>query len=70
MVTLTVVSNDGKRTEKVEIAQASGAMNFLARRADDSSLYQLGADTVKELRQAVGDVREAQSNKDKAGKKK
>ncbi len=70
-VTITVASSDGKRTEKVEISQAAGGMHFLARRDDDSSLYELGADTVKELRQAVGDVREAQSGaKDKAGKKK
>ena len=38
---LTVVSNDGKRTEKVQIAPAGS--NFLARRENDSSLYQLDA---------------------------
>ena len=39
---LTVVSNDGKRTEKVQIAAAGS--NFLARRENDSSLYQLDAE--------------------------
>jgi len=65
VVTLTVVSNDGKRTETVEISQAAGGMHFVARRSDDSSLYELGAETVKELRQAVGDVREVQAGKKK-----
>jgi len=65
-ITLTVISNDGKRTEKVEISQAAGGMHFLARREGDSSLYQLGTDTVQQLRQAVSDVREAQAAKDKS----
>lgn len=58
-VTLTVVSNQGKLREKVEIAPATGG-NFLARRDGDASFYELEAGVVKDLRQAVGDVREAQ----------
>jgi hypothetical protein len=58
VVTVTVVSNQGKLREKVEIA-ASGN-TFLARRDSDASFYELEAGVVKDLRQAVGDVREAQ----------
>jgi len=53
---VTVVSNDGKRTEKVQIA-AAGA-NFLARRENDSSLYQLDAKAVNDLREAAAGVKE------------
>ncbi len=52
-VELTVVSNDGKRTEKVQI----GANN-IARREGEPALYELEAKTVQDLRQAAGDVRE------------
>lgn len=65
IVTITVVSNQGKLREKVEIAQAASGGNFLARRDGDASLYELEANVVKELRQAVGDVREAQPEKKK-----
>jgi hypothetical protein len=67
-VTLTVVSNGGKRTEKVEIA-AAGA-SFIARRDGESSLYELDANAVKDLRQAAGDIREAQPEKKQPEKKK
>jgi len=59
VVTVTVVSNQGKLREKVEIAAAPGG-NFLARRDGDASFYELEAGVVKDLRQAVGNVREAQ----------
>ena len=59
-ITLTVVSNQGKLREKVEIAAAASGGNFLARRDGDASFYELEAGVVKDLRQAVGDVREAQ----------
>ena len=65
VVTITVVSNPGKRREKVEIASAASGGNFLARRDGDASFYELEAKVVKELRQAVGDVREAQPEKKK-----
>lgn len=67
-VTLTVVSDGGKRTEKVEIA-AAGA-NFIARREGEPSLYELDANAVKDLRQAAGDIREAQPDKKQPEKKK
>ncbi len=59
-LTLTVVSNQGKLREKVEIAPAASGGNFLARRDGDASFYELEAGVIKDLRQAVGDVREAQ----------
>jgi hypothetical protein len=65
VVTLTVVSNQGKHREKVEIAPAASGGNFLARHDGDASFYELEASVVKELRQAVGDVREAQPEKKK-----
>jgi hypothetical protein len=65
---LTVVSNDGKRTEKVQIATAGA--NFLARRENDSSLYQLDAKTVEDIREAANGVKEASPPPTKDGKKK
>jgi uncharacterized protein DUF4340 len=65
---LTVVSNDGKRTEKVQIAAAGSS--FLGRRENDSSLYQLDASAVKDLREAAFSVREAPPAESKDGKKK
>jgi len=66
---LTVVSNDGKRTEKVQIAAAGS--NFLARRENDSSLYQLDAAAVNGLREAAAGVQPASPPPDtKDGKKK
>jgi len=65
---LTVVSNDGKKTEKVQIA-AAGA-NFLARRENDSSLYQLDANAVTGLRDAAAGVQPAPPPETKDGKKK
>jgi hypothetical protein len=65
---LTVVSNDGKRTEKVQISAAGS--NFLARRENDSSLYQLDAKAVNDLREAAAGVQEAPPPPTKDGKKK
>ena len=65
---LTVASNDGKRAEKVQIA-AAGA-NFLARRENDSSLYQLDANAVTGLREAAAGVQPAPPPETKDGKKK
>ena len=64
-VTITVVSNQGKLREKVEIAPEASGGNFLARRDGDASFYELDAKVVKDLRQAVGDVRQAQPEKKK-----
>jgi hypothetical protein len=65
---VTVLSNDGKRTEKVQFASAGA--NFLARRENDTSLYQLDAAAVAGLRQAAAGVQEAPPPPTKDGKKK
>ena len=54
---LTVVSSDGKRTEKVQVASAGA--NFIARRdGEPSTLYQVDASAVNDLRQAASDIKE------------
>ena len=63
-ITLTVVSNQGK-LRRVESPREPSGGNFLARRDGDASFYELEANVVKDLRQAVGDVREAQPEKKK-----
>ncbi len=65
---LTVVSNDGKRTEKVQIAPAGS--NFLAKRENDSTLYQLDSKAVADLRDAANGVKEPPPPETKDGKKK
>jgi hypothetical protein len=49
---ITVVSNDGKRTEHVQIAE-----NGIARRDGEASLYMLDANAVKDLRNSADDVK-------------
>jgi hypothetical protein len=56
VISMTVVSDQGKRTENVQIAPAG--KDFLARRDNDSTLYQLDAMTVQDLRTSAGDVKE------------
>lgn len=65
---LTVTSKDGEKTEKVQIATAGS--NFLARRDNDSSLYQLDGTAVNGLRDAAAGVREPPPTENKDGKKK
>jgi hypothetical protein len=60
-VTLTVVSNDGKRTEKVELSKTSDG--YLARREGDSSLYQLDAKSVNDILEANNAVKPAANAK-------
>ena len=60
-VELTVVSDSGKRTEKVQIAPAG--TNFLAKRDGDATLYQLDAMAVSDLRKAANDVKPSEQKK-------
>jgi hypothetical protein len=60
-VELTVVSDSGKKTEKVEIAAAGS--NFLAKREGDAALYQLDSTAVSDLRKAASDVKPAEPQK-------
>jgi hypothetical protein len=54
-IEMTVVSGDGKTTDKVQIAPSG--KDFLAKRDDDPTLYQLDASTVSDLRASAGDVK-------------
>lgn len=53
----TVVSNEGKRTEKVQIC--TYAKNYLARRENDGTLYEIEGSVIDDLRNAIAGVREA-----------
>jgi hypothetical protein len=55
-VELTVVSNAGQRTERVQISAAGD--KFIARRENDASLYQIEGDPMRDLRQSIDGVRE------------
>jgi hypothetical protein len=57
----TVTSNEGKRVEKVALAK-SGA-EWIAKRENEPSLYQLDAKVVEEIQKAVAGVKEAASAK-------
>ncbi len=54
---ITVVSDGGKRTEKVQIAPSGS--DYLAKRDGDASLYLVDASAIKDIRTASGDVKEA-----------
>ena len=56
-IEVTVVSNDGKRTEKVQISQAGD--HYIARREGEPSLYEIDAQPVKDLREAASGVKPA-----------
>ena len=56
---LTVVSGDGKKTEKVSLAKSG--TDWLARREGDASLYVIPAATVNEVEQAAASLKDDQS---------
>jgi hypothetical protein len=58
-IDLTVVSNDGKRTEKVLISKQDKTV--IAKRENEPSLYELESKAVDELEKAAGDVKPAQA---------
>ena len=53
----TVVSDEGKRTEKVEIAKSGD--HYIARRENDPSFYELSANSVDELLKAAEKLKPA-----------
>jgi hypothetical protein len=59
--TVTVVSNDGKRTEKVEFAKV--ADGYIARREGEPALYQLDAKTVDDILRTGSDIKQATGKK-------
>jgi len=58
---ITVVSNEGKRSEKVEFEKT--ADGYLARRGAELDLYQLGAKSVNDILEASNKVKPAASRK-------
>jgi Domain of unknown function (DUF4340) len=56
-LSLTVTSNGGKRVEKVAISKAGD--NFVAKREDDPTLYQIDSKAIDDLRKAADDVKPA-----------
>lgn len=68
-VEITVMSNDGKRTEKVMIAPEAGG-KFIAKREGEAAMYELDGNTVAEMRGVAADVKEEASKPKPADKKK
>ena len=62
-IDITVVSNDGKRTEKVSFAKSS--QNYVAKREGEPSLYELSAKSVDDLVKAFSAVKPAPAAKKK-----
>jgi hypothetical protein len=63
VIQLTVTSNDGKRVEKTSISKSGDT--YIAKRDNDSSLYQLDSSAVTDLQKLAADVKPAPA----AGKK-
>jgi len=61
----TVVSNEGKRNEKVTITKQE--TQYFAKREGDASIYEMDAQAVADVQKAAADVKEAPPP---AGKKK
>ena len=57
LIDLTVTSNDGKRVEKVAISKAGD--NYVAKRENDPTLYQLDSKAVDDLKKSADDVKPA-----------
>jgi hypothetical protein len=57
LIDLSVTSNDGKRVEKVSISKAGD--NYIAKRENDPTLYQLDSKAVDDLRKSAADVKPA-----------
>jgi hypothetical protein len=63
---LSVTSNDGKRIEKVSISKSGD--NYIARRENEPSLYQIDSKTVSDLQAAEADFKTAPSAPGKSSK--
>ncbi len=66
-VEVTVVSNEGKRSEKVLLGMAGD--KWFARRDGEPAVYEVAAEAVSQLVKTAGDVREAPPAKPPAAKK-
>ena len=60
-IDITVVSNDGKRTEKVSFAKSSE--NYVAKREGEPSLYEVTAKNVDDLVKAFGNIKPSATGK-------
>jgi hypothetical protein len=56
LIEITVTSDNGKRVEKVLIAKTGS--NYLAKRENEPTVYQLESDRVEEVQRAAADVKE------------
>ena len=59
-ITVTIVSNEGKRTEKAELAKTNDG--YLVRRSNEPSLYQLDAKSVNDMLEASNTIKPPASN--------
>ncbi len=57
LLSLTVTSNGGKRVEKVGISKAGD--NYVAKREDDPTLYQIDSKTIDDLRKSTDELKPA-----------
>jgi len=57
LIDLTITSNDGKRVEKVAISKAGD--NYIAKRENEPTLYQLDSKAVDDLTKSASDVKPA-----------
>jgi len=60
-IEMTVTSKDGKRVEKVEVGKSGN--DYIAKRAGDSSLYQLDSDAVTNLEKSAAGLKPAELKK-------
>ncbi len=63
VISITVTSNDGKRTEKVLISKSAGTKDYVAERANEPTLYVLSESAVADLQKAVEAVKPAAPSK-------
>jgi len=56
-IDLTVTSNDGKRVEKVAIAKLGE--NYIAKRENDSTFYQIDSKTIDDLKRSAENIKPA-----------
>lgn len=59
-VEIAVISNDGKRTERVYIAPGTDG-KFIAKREGEAAMYEIDGNTIAELRGVAADVKEEAS---------
>ncbi|MBM3727826.1 MAG: DUF4340 domain-containing protein [Acidobacteria bacterium] len=57
MLEVSVVSNDNKRTETVQVSKTADN-RYLARRANEPALYEIDGRTVEDIQKAAADVKE------------